>query len=661
MQMILMFISMKRRKNITFKLLWRWMKSRYSVAFCNIFLQQKLFRNCLWLLYILYALFTLFIWTKNNWFPVTGDEPHYIVMADGIIRDGTFEQTKAYAREFKDRKIYPTGLAPHGDHPNAQNTHAIVGPNGLYNIHNIGLPIVIFMPYVIAGTLGAKVFIVLLCSFLIPMVWRLSNLYTNNINHKVLIAVSLCFSAAVIPASTQIYPDLLGGVIALAACTRLLERQEKEIPFGMRDIGIAITVSFLPWLQIKFTAAAIILSIAIALQFYFCDKGRYLGILCLIILSFSLVSLGIYNIYAFGKFTGPYNSGALKLSSHSLMVFLGLHIDRFQGIFIQNPIYFVGLIFIIPYLKRNRFVGTIILLVYCSFIIPNALHPNWYGGFSFAGRFAWAGAIVMMPIVAYALSVLMTDTKKGHFALIFIIFINALFYTSYTSHRFDFYNKAFTQADAKNIFLNQYDSLFPLIDNFLPALYDSDWAFEYIMNIDFLIFVFGLMTLGYFYTKLSNPVFYSKLKQFLFTFCVFTISAGATNFEHRIPMFWEASKLPSQVGEIKGGTRVVLSHTSLPGFVTFGPYIPLKEGKYNFTYLIEAFSSDDEIIGWADVYNHDKRTLLTKIDIKSSDKPQTIEGRFEIFSDLSMLPIEVRIFYTGKGNIIVHSLQLYSE
>ena len=39
----------------------------------------------LWLTYFCSATLTLTIWTMNNWFSVTGDEPHYLVMADGII------------------------------------------------------------------------------------------------------------------------------------------------------------------------------------------------------------------------------------------------------------------------------------------------------------------------------------------------------------------------------------------------------------------------------------------------------------------------------------------------------------------------------------------------------------------------------------------------
>lgn len=56
--------------------------------------------SCLVLIYLILAFITLFIWNKRNFYPITGDEPHYLVMTQGFIRDQTFEQTQAYKIEF---------------------------------------------------------------------------------------------------------------------------------------------------------------------------------------------------------------------------------------------------------------------------------------------------------------------------------------------------------------------------------------------------------------------------------------------------------------------------------------------------------------------------------------------------------------------------------
>ena len=105
----------------------------------------------LWLGFVALGLGTLFSWTHQNWYPVTGDEPHYLVMADAIVEDRSFEQTAAYEREFDARTIYPGGLAPAGSTADESTTHGVEGPHGLYNVHNVGLPALISIPFLVAG------------------------------------------------------------------------------------------------------------------------------------------------------------------------------------------------------------------------------------------------------------------------------------------------------------------------------------------------------------------------------------------------------------------------------------------------------------------------------------------------------------------------------
>ncbi|HWB14338.1 MAG TPA: hypothetical protein VG826_34250 [Pirellulales bacterium] len=104
-------------------------------------------------------------------------------------------------------------------------------------------------------------------------------------------------------------------------------------------------------------------------------------------LAASLALLGWYNHYAFGKATGPYGNDGLEVQVNNLVVFFGLHFDQSQGIFLQQPLWLLGLIGLGPMwcASRRRFLWWI--LMYAATIVPNTLHPNWYGGYSFVGRF----------------------------------------------------------------------------------------------------------------------------------------------------------------------------------------------------------------------------------------------------------------------------------
>lgn len=450
----------------------------------------------LWALYLALALTTLFIWTSNGWFLVTGDEPHYLVVADGMVRDHTLEQGKPYQREFETRRIYKPGLAAPNEVPAPGNTHAVIGPNGLYPVHNIGLPIMIALPWRIGGTSGVKLFMVLMSSLMVPVIWKISGVFSLNTFHRAVASSAVLFAAPVIPASNQIYPDLPAGIIALYAGSFLLTWGDSSPGKGKMDYFLALLISILPWLQIKFTAPALVLAAALAFLRYRREKSMGRAVVFVGAVTVSLGILACYNLFAFGAAAGPYSRGALELSPHALMVLAGLHIDRFQGYFIQNPVCFCGLLFVVPFLKKYRFGAVVILAVYASLIVPNALHINWYGGYSFAGRFALSGFLVIMPFVIFALLRIMEDLRYGYVFVSALIGLNCFTYSRYTFKIFNFYNLASNEEYALTTPLREYHSFYPHLDRFLPALYDSERAFQYLPNLFFALFIIGLIILG---------------------------------------------------------------------------------------------------------------------------------------------------------------------
>ena len=76
-------------------------------------------------LYLIFSTGTYAIWQIKNHNHVTGDEPHYLVMANGISKYFSFEQTNPYKEEFITRQIYPPGFDEKDASPSPQNTHAV--------------------------------------------------------------------------------------------------------------------------------------------------------------------------------------------------------------------------------------------------------------------------------------------------------------------------------------------------------------------------------------------------------------------------------------------------------------------------------------------------------------------------------------------------------
>lgn len=452
---------------------------------------------------------TFLTWQFTGKHPVDGDEHHYLVIANGITKYRTFEQTLPYKEEFQARKIYPRGLVKDSNEPpTPDNIPAINGPNGLYSLHNIGLPLLLAIPFKVGGVIGAKLFLILISGLAVWACWLSAKVFTSQPLLRILSTASVVLGLPLIPAASQVYPDIPAGVIALVSITKLMRERHGQLQSKtiVTDSLTSWGVAFLPWLHIKFSLAALLISVSFLYVRVKRFSSTVLSLVWILPMGVSLGLLAFYNSYAFGKFTGPYEGNSLEVSTHSLMVLIGLYIDRFQGIMMQNPAFFLALPFLALFLRRDFLIGALILAVHGAFVIPNALHPNWYGGYSFAGRFAWSGAVVAMPAVIYGLVQSFKHSKRlTYFLFSALLSIQAVNYVRYTFFEgFSLYNILINSP------IQSYPSFMPVARNYFPMLYDSGWAYSYLPNIVFVLATLTLLATGIFF--IARP---GKIRQLL--------------------------------------------------------------------------------------------------------------------------------------------------
>jgi hypothetical protein len=125
---------------------------------------------------------------------------------------------------------------------------------------------------------------------------------------------------------------------------------------------------------------------------------------------------------------------------------------------------------------------------------------------------------------------------------------------------------------------------------------------------------------------------------------------------------YSGSRLPSQVGEIRGTYREI--NNSMPGFITFGPYIRLNEGKYTFNISYNSSESNTTVVGnWDVVFALPKQVkILKKGDlIGTNNKESHIIQSFTIPKEYSNEKIEIRNFYNGIGDLTIKSLTITRE
>lgn len=597
------------------------------------------------LIYIALSLATLFSWHLTGINTVTGDEPHYLVIVKGILTHGSLEQTAPYLEEFRTRDIFKHGLAPEDAQPSPDNTHVVEGPNGLFNIHNIGLPALLVLPFMMGGIFGAKLFMTLTSALVIVVVWKFSAHFSDNFACRFWATLATAVAAPFIPASSQIYPDILAGLLALTGLYWFLTVQKNRTA-GVEALLTAAIV-FLPWLQIKFSATCMILISAVVAKIYLQsrDLGRIARILT--ISAISCLALAAYNHYAFGDASGPYQSGALEISKTSLMVLFGLHLDQNQGFLFQNPVFFVGILAAGWLYKFNRAFFLVWALVFLSLIVPNALHPAWYGGWSFSGRFQWAAAVVFTVPTIYGL-ICIARTHRAIFNAIILggcIFQIYVFF-QYAISGVNLYNKG-----AKSWF-DSYSIFYQPLHSWLPKLYNWNWAYEYWINYPWIALSAALFFLGF----IKNAYSRKTAATMAFLFVSFLVFASVSHTPPKDESTFKASQLPSQTGHPLHSSQRAEESADHAGFLTYGPYFLLKEGLYEVVFFYRSSAPSSEVIGWVDIFNATRGDQLLETPLHGTDDmPRELSVDF--FSDHTQLnSFEFRTHWSGSFNIELQSI-----
>jgi hypothetical protein len=384
-------------------------------------------------LYIAVALF----WQSHDLYQIIGDEPHYLLISESIISDG-------------DLRVYDDSVTTtpvHLDNPSVaepiRDVPHVARESKGYSIHGIGLPVVLSLPYLLGGVTGAKFAMAALAALWPFLFYRVVYRITGSKLLAVLVALTLACGLPYLAASNQIFPDLLGGLIILYVVERtatLLSSKESG-PSSYTALFATTLIAFLPWLHLRLTAPALVLLGGYAYARVATDK-RY-PFLPIVPVGLSLALFGFYNQVAFGNPVGPYTSGAISLDVKKVgMIFLGLHLDRMQGMFTQQPLLLLGLVGIVPLVRAAPRFAILLGTLYLSIIVANAAHTNWYGGFSFAGRFGWAAISLWVFPLSYALKHLWGRTKVLVFALsACALALQVWFATKWLLHDWFLYNR----------------------------------------------------------------------------------------------------------------------------------------------------------------------------------------------------------------------------
>ncbi len=315
-------------------------------------------------------------WSESGRLRITGDEPHYLIISASVVRDGDFDVRNNYEEDFRTGEIY-----------GPVDVHAALTSEAWWPLHTPGLGVLVAGPWALAGTLGARLAVYLLILPLLAFgTWRWLRESLTPPSAALAVA-GVVASVPVLFGGSQIYPDLPCGAIVLALFAWVWSGSRRTIPGWA---GYWLIAGFLPWLHTKYVAAAVILALGGGWQAWR-ERRRVAALLPGLLFFVGIASLVWWHLRTFGGVLGWRRLEHLVLDPlRVLEIFLGLHFDQAQGLFLQQPLLLPGLVGL-GYMLRWRHPLTVPwLLLYGSLILPNAMEVNSYGGGGPSGRFAWA-------------------------------------------------------------------------------------------------------------------------------------------------------------------------------------------------------------------------------------------------------------------------------
>ena len=608
---------------------------------------EKFYLSIVLFLYFVLSLVTFALWERSDTNTLTGDEPHYLVMANGIAKYHTFEQTLPYKHEFLTKEIFKWGMAAADDLPTPDNTHATSGPHGLFNYHNVGLPLLLALPFVLGGIIGAKLFLIFCGALVVFVVWKVTGLFSTELRDRFVSTLLACVSLPLIPAANQVYPDMLGGLLSALGLYWFYTAQQRRS--WCTDLLLASTIAFLPWLQIKLAATCVILVLGVSARIYR-ETGEYKRVLgILVIAGISCVLLASYNYYAFGKISGPYIGNALEISKTSFMVFLGLIFDQNQGFLFQNPVNLIGVLTLGEMFRQHRQFTLVWGVVFCSLIVPNAMHPAWYGGASFSGRFGWSAQVVFYIPVVYGL-LRLSATKKRLFGVVVALslLVQGYLFYKYAIDGADYYNRG--QA----AWVTQYSAFYVPVRSWLPMLYNSDWAYGYLLNYAWFAIVSLVLLLGLTTEKRAGNV----IKGALGVALVIVVCAGFNKMPQPSSVVYLANDLPSFAGAISGTDRVANPTVDKAGLLVYGPYRPLGQGKFRLSVRYSSLVPENKQADLIEVSDAMSGVQLQKAELAGTHgSTRDLDFQFEVINPAPN-KIEFRIHWKGESAMTVQSISL---
>ncbi|MBL8138460.1 MAG: hypothetical protein JNL48_17690 [Acidobacteria bacterium] len=347
-------------------------------------------RRAPWLAAVVFAAVALAAWGVARPRVPAGDEPHYLVITQSLLRDGDLRiennHRAEHYLEYYDAVLKPDFMRRGTDRE-------------IYSIHAPGVSAVVLPAFAVAGYPGAVVTVVAVGALGMAALWTLVFRLTASAGAAWMGWAAVATSAPVLLHAFTIYPDPVGGALAIVALGALVALETGAVGVSGRQwVGTGAALALLPWLHTRFAIIAGGLGIAIVLRLWRdasrrSDVWRFLSVPVASALAWFCYFIVIYGTPNPAAPYGTRPEGGLSFIPAGVT---GLLLDQQFGLFTTAPVLVAGIAGLVVLARERRRLALEILAVVMPYVAVAASYPMWWGGYSAPARFL----VALVPLLA---------------------------------------------------------------------------------------------------------------------------------------------------------------------------------------------------------------------------------------------------------------------
>lgn len=312
-----------------------------------------------------------------------GDEPHYLMVAESLLRDQDLALEPDYAQR-RYLAFYQKGeLQPH---------YRIRGKGGeIYSLHAVGLSLLLLPAYALGGYPAASFFMALLLGLLVHQIRALLESWLGEGGPALPVAWLVGLSPPLVHYAGLIFSEVPAALL-LALALRL--GSEPSRLRGARLLSLAAALAFLPWLNVRHGVLAA-LALLHALSF---RPGAGAAGIVLGGVSLGAAALAVYHWTLYGFFDPRRVYGSRpELSISQLAEGLpGLLLDQEFGLLVYAPVYALAAAGLVLLVRRRLSSGVAAAALVASAALLAGSWHMWRGGWNPPARFL----VPVVPLLA---------------------------------------------------------------------------------------------------------------------------------------------------------------------------------------------------------------------------------------------------------------------